>query len=403
MGVLVLVTQVYRYRAARSDGSIVSGLVEAATGAEASSTLIERGLHPLEFRAAEPEEAQRRPAPRRELAIVFRSIAALVAAGVPLDRAVASSENLARGPLRECLVRVRERLRGGASLSQALETGHGVVPALTIGMLRAGERGSDLETALEHVASQLEQEADLIARVRQALAYPLLLLVAGFASVFIIATTVIPKFAEMLGDLGQALPPATRALLAVSDVVTRFWLPLLIVVLALVCSVWQWSRSGSGRLACHRLLLALPQVGSVRHALATARFGRALGSMLATGMPILAALEAGREATGDAAVAERLAQARERVAQGQPLATALQAERAVTTSAVQLIAVGEASGKLAPMASRAGDLTGQEAERALRTVVALLEPALVVLLGGLVAFVAGALLQAVYSIRPGAT
>jgi len=123
--------------------------------------------------------------------------------------------------------------------------------------------------------------------------------------------------------------------------------------------------------------------------------------MLQAGMPLLQAMDAARDAAGDRAVADRLGRARTRVAEGQALAPALEREEALSPGALQLVAVGEASGQLAAMTTRAGDLAAQEAERGLRTLVGLLEPGLVVFFGGLVAFVAAALLQAVYSIRPG--
>src|SRR5207253_4584697 len=148
-------------------------------------------------------------------------------------------------------------------------------------------------------------------------------------------------------------------------------------------------------------LLTAPIVGPVRLALATARIARALAGMLAAGMPLLASLDAAGEAAGDGAAAARLARARERVASGAPLAATLEREGALAPSALQLIQVGESSGRLADMARRGGDLAALEAERGLKTLVTLVEPALIIAFGGLVAFVAAALLQAVYSIRPG--
>jgi general secretion pathway protein F len=160
-------------------------------------------------------------------------------------------------------------------------------------------------------------------------------------------------------------------------------------------------RRPAARSRLHEVLLATPALGAVRQALATARVARALGGMLRAGMPLLAALDAAREAAGDLAIAERLERARERVAQGAPLTAALERERALASIAVQLIAVGESSGRLGEMALRAGDLAAQEAERGLKTLVTVLEPAMIVAFGGLVAFTAAALLQAVYSLRPG--
>ena len=340
----------YSYRAARQDGAIVTGAVEAESHGQASATLASRGLFAI---AVAPAAEDRRPAAsRRDLAIVFRGIAALVSPGVPLERALAASEPLASGTLRQTLTTVRERLREGASFASALTLGHGVIPGLVIGMVRAGERGSQLAPALEQIAAHLEQEADLVARVRQALTYPLLLAVAGAASVAVITTVVVPRFAAILGDLGQQLPPATRLLLGVSQFLSRFRLPLLLFVALSTWAAVEWLRRPAGRKQVEEALLTLPLIGPLRRALATARVMRALSGMLRSGMPLLPALDAAREAAGDLAIAERLERSRERVAQGAALAVALEREGALNASALQLLMVGESSGRVADMASR---------------------------------------------------
>jgi len=390
----------FRFRAARADGGIVEGLVDASSAGQASAVVTDRGLFPLDVTPAEAVDRTRRPASRRDLAIVFQSIAALVSAGVPLERAVASSQALARGPLRETLSDARSRLHEGEGFAQALGTARGVVPGIVLGMVRAGERGSQLPLALEQVATHLEQEAELVVRVRQALAYPLLLAVVGIASVLVIGTVIMPRFAEVLGDLGQELPPATRVLLVGSSLLSHYWFLLIPAVAGVVALGVEVARRPASRRRIEEALLAAPLVGPVRLALATARIARALGGMLAAGMPLLTALDAAAEAAGDGAAATRLTRARERVASGAPLTASLGREAALAPSALQLLQVGESSGRLADMARRAGDLAAQEAERALKTLVTLVEPALIVAFGGLVAFVAAALLQAVYSIRP---
>jgi general secretion pathway protein F len=390
----------FRYRAARDDGRVVAGLVQAESSGQATALLVGRGLHPLSVERAEPAGTAR-AAGRPELAVVFRSISALAAAGVPLERAVAATERLARGALGRTLADARERLREGRSFAQALEAGEGVVPPLVVGMLRAGERGSQLGRALEQVAEQLEREAELAGRVRQALAYPAVLAIVGAGSVGLITTSVVPRFAELLSDLGSELPASTRLLLDISTFVTGNAVALTLGLAALGVGALQWHARPAARLAVARLLLALPVVGTVRRALATARWAQALAGMLATGMPLLAALDAAREAAGDPAFGERLDRARERVAEGQGLAASLEREAALLPGALQLVVVGESSGQLARMAERAAGLAAAEADRALKGLVSLLEPALVVVFGGLVAFVAAALLQAVYSLRPG--
>ncbi len=391
----------YRFRAARADGVMVNGVIEATSTEHASALVFDRGLFPVALSHEEDGDVRRPSASRRDLAIAFRSIAALVEAGVPLERALAASEPLTQGPLRQTFAVAREELRQGKSLAPALAAGRGTVPGVVLGMIRAGERGSQLGRALEQVATHLEQEAELVARVRQALAYPLLLAFVGTVSVLVIGTVVVPRFADLLGDLGQELPLATRLLLAGSTFLSHFWMPLIALGAVAVSASVAWLRRPRGRLWLDEALLSFPAVGKLRHALATARLARALGGMLRTGLPLLAALDAAREAAGDEAVAARLARSRERVACGAPLTASLEREAAVSYGALQLIAVGESSGQLGEMALRAGDLAAQEVERGLGTLVTMLEPALIMAFGGLVAFVAAALLQAVYSLRPG--
>jgi type II secretory pathway component PulF len=391
----------FRYRAARADGRIVRGAIAAASEPDGLARLVAQGLHPLALEPVDPARLRQAPAGRRDLALAFRSVASLVAAGVPLERALASTEPLVREPLRGALVLAGAGLREGRTFADSLARSSGVVPPIAVDLVGAGERGSQLPRALDELAEHLEREAELSARVRQALAYPILLLVAGAASVAIITTVVVPRFAEMLAEAGQQLPATTQLLLEAASLVRQGWLPGLLLLLLGAVSLAAWISRPEGRLRWHRALLTLPVLGPVRHALATARLARALAGMLASGMPLLSALAAARDVAGDAAVAERLSRAAAEVSQGRPLAASLAEERVLRPHALQLVSVGESSGQLAVMLRRAGDLAASDADRLVSGAVRLLEPALVVLFGGLIAFVAAALLQAVYGLRPG--
>src|SRR6266700_5125196 len=290
---------VYRYRAARPDGALVQGTLDAASADQAGTAVTELGLFPLVLAPVAAGDTEKLAASRPDLAIVFRSVAALVSAGVPLERALAASEPLARGVLRETLGSARSRLREGQGFAQALSAGRGVVPGVVLGMIRAGERGSQLGPALEQVATHLEQEAELVARVRQALAYPLLLGVVGTASVLVIGTVIVPRFADLLGDMGQDLPVATQLLLVGSSLLSHYWFMLIPAVAGVVALGVEVARRPASCRRIEEALLAAPFVGPVRLALATSRIARALGGMLAAGMPLLAALDAAGEAAGD--------------------------------------------------------------------------------------------------------
>jgi type II secretory pathway component PulF len=389
----------FRYEAARADGAVVKGVLDATSGPEAAAVLSGRGLMPLKV------EAQPRPAARRlfgpstrSLATVMEGLSALVGAGVPLEPALRATERAATPALGDALGRVATRVREGSSLGAALGAEDGLFPAVTIGLVRAGERGVGLDAGLAQAAAQLEAQAEITARIRAALTYPLLLALVGTLSVGLIVLFVVPRFAALLGELGQALPLATRLLLAASQLLRDWGLVLGVVAVA-------GALAGARLVAEHRArwhagLLGLPLVGSIRHAFATARAARALGALLATGTPALAALAVAAEAAGDEAVAARLGRARDRVAEGTGLAASLEATAALAPTALQLIAIGEGSGRLPALLAHAAQLEERDAERRLKTLVTFLEPALILAFAGLVAFVAASLLQAVYALRP---
>ena len=335
----------------------------------------------------------------QHLATVFQSLASLVEAGVPLEKALRATQPLATGKLGEALERVGARVREGASLGTALAQEHGLFSGVTVGLVRAGERGVGLDRALQQAALQLEREAETVAKLRAALAYPMLLAVVGTISAGVIMLFVVPRFVALLSDLGQALPVATRILIGVSATARRFG--LVIGAGACIGTVAGTRLIAARRAVWHGWLLSLPVVGPIRHALATARACRTLSALLGTGTPALAALQIARDAAGDEAVGARLDAARSPVAEGGALSNALEATGAMTPGALQLARIGEGSGRLAPLLAKAAELEEREAERRLKTLVTFVEPALILMFAALVAFVAAALLQAVYSLRPG--
>lgn len=386
----------FQYEAARGDGAVVRGMLEAATIPEIVATLTDRGLFPV---SVEVREATRpREAPTRLQATVLQSLASLVEAGVPLQQALAVTERVAHPSLREPLSKAATRVREGASLATALASTD-AFSRVAIGLIKGGEGGVGLGSGLTQAAAYLDRRAETAARIRAALAYPLLLAAVGTCAVAAIVLIVIPRFATLLGDVGQTLPLATRLLLGASGFAQHFgWL----LGMAAVAATFLLARSiHQQREWWHSVLLRVPLVGPVRRGFGTARAARTLGALLGGGTPALTALEIAREASGDAAIARDLLDAKGRVAQGASLSAALSATRCFTPAALQLASIGDQAGQLPTLLARAADLEEREAERRLHVLVSFLEPGLILVFAALVAFVAAALLQAVYSLRPG--
>jgi len=389
----------FRYEAARADGALVKGVLDATSGPEAAALLSGRGLMPLKVEPQAREAVHRLFGPStRSLATVMEGLSSLVGAGVPLEPALRATVRAAPRVLRDALARVATRVREGSSLGAALGAEDGLFPGVTIGLVRAGERGVGLDAGLAQAAAQLEAQAETAARIRAALTYPLILALVGTLSVGLIVLFVVPRFAALLADLGQALPLATRLLLTASQI-ARDW-GLVLAAVAVVGVVAGSRFAAERRSGWHAWLLGVPLVGPIRHAFATGRAARALGALLGTGAPALGALGIAAEAAGDEAVAVRLGRARDRVAEGAGLAAALEATAAFPPGTLQLVAIGEGSGRLPALLARAAELEERDAERRLKTLITFLEPALILVFAGLVAFVAAALLQAVYALRP---
>lgn len=392
----------FRYRAARADGSTIRGVERAVSEEAVVAHLMRQGLFVVDVRRS-PRAANvaRRKVSRQDLAVAFRNVAALTRAGMPVERALGASQTLVKSALGDALEEVRKHIREGREVAQALAARPDVFPSVVVGMVRAGERGSRLADALESVATQLEEESALRSQVRSALSYPLLILVVGVVSLLIMGGVVVPRFAEVLGDLGAELPRSTRILLGVSTLLRRFALPGALLICGALFGSASVLRRPAVRHRVHAALLEIPVIGALRLGFASARTCRALGAMLAAGMPLLSALDASRDAAGDDEVGRRIARARESVSRGERLTPSFERERVLIPVAVQLVGIGESSGDLGKMILSAGDLAAERTGRSLRALISLLEPLLVIGLGLLVALTAGALLQAVYSVRPG--
>ena len=240
------------------------------------------------------------------------------------------------------------------------------------------------------------------ARIVAALTYPVFLAVAGTVSIAVIAGLVVPRFAELLADQQRTLPATTRMLLFVSSSAVSLAHPALAVAVVAGLALARWARTPAGTKYVHRLLLDLPLIGAVRLRFASARTCGALAGLLEAGVPLLAALDHAADACGDRAIRDRISGARLDVERGERLAHALRRHHVMTDQALRLVGFGETTGRLTVFFRHAARLDAAAAHRSMQRAIMLLEPMLILAFGAAVAFVAAALLQAVYSIRPAA-
>lgn len=396
---------VYAYRAASAAGRTVRGTEEAATEAALDRLLVERGLFPLEIRSAGGGAARRAgsgawTSRRADLAESVATLAALLEAGLPLDRALeVTARGAARSDMAQALEGVRQVVRGGGRITDALRAHAELFPPVAVGLLGTAERGGHLAEATRRLADHLERESALRARVVSALIYPALLAGVGLFALVVLLLFVLPRFVELLSDAGAALPASTALLLAASRGFGRWW-PLLLLAPCAGGVLWtRWRRSTGGRERADALLLSLPLLGPLRARYASVHVARTLGTLTAGGLTLLQALDVTVSTTGDAAVAADLRAAHGAVRRGEALSAALARGRAFPHVMIRMVQVGEETGELDTLLGRAAGLMEGELGRKVERLVALLEPAMILLFGILVGGVALSLLQAIYGVH----
>ncbi|MGQ0643102.1 MAG: type II secretion system F family protein [Gemmatimonadaceae bacterium] len=391
----------FRYRAATPDGRLVDGVLAAESERAALASLEERLLVPVELSPSANEVAvrrQRRSSQRDALSVWARTLATLLKAGVPLDRALTFvSATATNAHVARASQSIRESVQRGESLAAAMRRTQGTYSPVVIAMVGAGEEAGALDAAFARIAAHLEEQSALRDRLRAALSYPALLAVVASLAVLVMMLFVVPRFAAMLEELGGVLPLSTRMLLGVSDVAQRWWWLAALMLLGAIVAVRAWLSVPTRRERWHSARLRVPIAGPIEEGLESARFLRTCATLLESGATVLASLIGARSAVVNTAFGRRLDQAIEDVRRGRTISTAMAG--LLPPLALELVAAGEESGSLPELAMQAGVRADDDAQRSLRQLVSFVEPALILLFGLLVGFVALAMLQAIYSVN----
>ena len=338
----------------------------------------------------------------KTLVELTRSLAALLTAGLPLARALETTRDIAGGNAAPILDGVLTDVRRGRSLAEALRGYPLVFSPMYVGVVRAGERSGRLAAIVERLADELERQEELRQRLISAAVYPAALVGLGVCSIVLLLLFVVPRFAELLVDAGATLPATTAALLSASTLLRANWLYLLLVALVSIVAAASYTSSVQGRRAVSAGLIRVPIVGAIVRSALAVRFARILAVLLEGGAPLIAALSDTAESVADPSAEDEVLRIREDVRTGSSLTASLGQGELFPVELTRLVAVGEESGRLAEFLGRGSDLLERRVTRATERAVTLLEPAVIVLFGGIVAVVALALLQAIYGVNAGA-
>jgi len=381
----------FTYRALQADGTVAEGRLQAPGRQEAFRSLDALGLKTVIAlgEKSEPAEAagaveggRFRLGARREM---FRHIEAftrqlsnLLSAGVPLSRSLQIVSRESSSPVaREQWRKIHDLVVDGASLAGAMAQSPKTFPKVYVAMVQAGEEGAFLDTVLSQIAEFQAREKELRSKVLTALIYPAVLLVLALAVLIFLLTFFIPRFKLIFAGFGAALPWLTRAIVASSELVTRYGLFVLVALAVGVFLLRQWLETEGGRRRWQRFVLWLPVIGSLHARFAMSRFCRMLGTLTGSGVPLIQALRVARESIGIQVLTDALSSGIERVRQGESLAVSLgDCPELFPGSVLEMVAVAEESGRLDKELVRLGEATEQELDRNLRTAVSLAEPLL---------------------------
>lgn len=397
---------VFLYKAADQRGRTLDGVMEAPDAKAVVERLHREAYFPIEV----VPQAERRPIlpalggrriKHRELLAFTQQLATLLEAGLPLDRALSVLEELAGNPrLKAVIGDLLRSVRGGSSFGEALAKHHPrPFSRLYINMVRAGEKGGALESTLRRLAEFLEAAQEFREAILSALIYPILLTTVSGAAVIFLLTFVIPRFAAIFADLGQTIPLPTQLLLIASRLITEYWWVLAGLALAGALGARILLATREGRLAWDRAWLRAPLVGAVVLKMEVSRFARTLGTLLRSGVPMLAALEVVRDVLGNQLLVRAMDQLREGVKRGAGLSVPMGQSRVFPPLALHMVRVGEETGRLEEMLLKVAETFETDVRVAVKRLIGLLEPSIILVMGLVVGFIVVAVLMAIFSIN----
>ena len=337
---------------------------------------------------------------QQQLLQFTRELGALLAAGLPLDRSLSILGGMVEGGELSKIVRsLVEAVRAGKSLAVSMGEHPDVFPKIYVNMIRAGEAGGILESVLRYLTEYMESTLALKEDIKSALIYPLILATAAGISLIVLFVFVIPKFAAIFRDNGKALPWITKVVIGFSQFLAEYGWILLVVLCAAVIGALFYVRSAEGRSEWDRLSLRSPLIGDLLRKFETARFSRTLAALLKGGVPLLDALGTVQGVIGNRLLARAISQVQARVREGKGMARPLGDSGLFPPLALNMIAVGEETGKLESMLAEVAGYYDQEVKRSTKRMMALLEPVLILAMGLIIGIVVISMLLAIFSIN----
>lgn len=398
----------FAYKVVNNQGLTEEGVREASDEQALLAELQSQGLIPIRIAAAKDKsflgfklKSSGIRLSQKEIGMFTSELATLLESGLPLDRSLTillqlTEENL---KLNKLVADVLEKVKGGKALADSLESQVGVFSKFYLNMIRAGEMGGNLGGVLQRLGEYLERTQELKDTVSTALIYPAILLVMSLASLFVMLTFVVPQFKEMFESAGQALPVPTRIVVGLAEFLQSYWWVLLLIILSAVQFMKSQLSNPVSKKAWDGRFLKMPLFGEIILTMEVAGFSRTFGTLLGNGVSILKSLGIVRETVGNAVLVDVMTYAEEQLKQGRTMSEALAQHQLFPKLAVQMIKMGEETGRLEEMLMRVAMIYDKQLKTTIQRMLALLEPALIISLGLMIAGIIVSILLAILSVN----
>ena len=395
----------FGYEAIDGTGRTLRGTLEADSEQLLISRLHEQGLHvvkvePQKMRGALFSRLRKPKKPKLQAMVVFsRQFATMIDAGIPILRCLDILHSQTKDPaLKNALDTVRKEVKAGTSLNEALEKHPLVFSTLYVNMVRAAEVGGILDQILDRLATFLEKDLEVRQKVKSAMMYPVMVLIFSFLVLVAIFMFVLPKFKEIFDQMNVEMPATTQFLFAASDFLVSYWWALAGMLIGGLIALRRYVRTPKGRYQYDYLKLKVPLIGELVLKLAVARFARTFGTLVASGVPLMRTLEIVGETSGNAVLATAIEGTRASIREGQPLSAPFAATGLFPPMVIHMMDIGEESGRLSEMMVRIADFYEQEVDAAIKGLTSMIEPLLIVFLGGIVGFIAISIMMPMFKL-----
>jgi general secretion pathway protein F len=398
----------FKYKATDISGKVVEGVMEAKEERSVITILQNQGYIPINVASSDAEKKgienplrylfQR--VPQNQVINFTRELSGLLKAGVPIDRSLKTLIGIVeKKSFKKILEGILSSIEKGRSVADSLEDFPSVFPPFYVNLIRAGEASATLDITLRRLSDFLSRSRELRNHIVSALIYPAILTIFSGLSIIILLTFVIPKFAATFSEMGQAIPLSTVVLMKISETIRNYWWLFIFSLIGPYLLFYSYKRTDNGRLAWDQFKLKLPLIGTIIRTAEVVRFGRAMGTLIKGGVPLLKTIDIVSNTINNRSIANAITRLHDSARRGEGLGNPLKREAVFPAMAVEMITVGEETGRLDEMLLEVADTFESHLKENAKRFLSILEPALIIIMGLVVGFIVVSMLLAIFSVN----